>query len=263
MVYRVQFDARTPAPRRERFANWVRGPFVDNVRSFATEMPRDFWRGAENLLAKPFGLERVPEGEAAWYRKFDNPGTFEGYEKPPFTWSQFGRDLAKETNNALWLAGGGPAGGAAATALRATKRPMRQMVGAATQGAFNRWYPAATINRGIETGEYAPAISDTASWGGASSVGRLVPWVGARYSWIPRFAKGATATIGGALAGGIGAFQVSKPFAERFGGDPNDFIVLKGMRYPGNEDLVFNGQEFVFDPPLGKYPEWDRRARRS
>lgn len=268
MVYRVQYDASRDAPRRERFANWVRGPFMDNVRSFSTEMPRDFWRGAENLAAKPFGLERVPEEESSWYRRFDSPTTFDGHVPSPrmweegFDWGNFRRDAAKEANTALWLAAG-PAGGATAFALRAAKRPMRQMVGAATQGAINRWFPAATINRGIDSGEYAPAISDTAGWAGASGVGRLVPWLGARYSWIPKVAKGATATIGGALIGGLGGFQVSKPFAEKFGGDSNDFLVARGFRHPWNEDLVFNGQEFVFDPPPGKYPEWDRLVGRG
>lgn len=265
MVYRVQFDASTPAPRRERFADWVKGPAKDTFKSFVTEMPRDAWWWVSDTLEGRRGRVRVPEGQRKWNYQYDYPWVLAGEPAPqrePFTWEQFRKDMAKDVNNALWLVGGGPVGGATATALRAAKGPIRQMVGAGTQFLINRYYPMQTINAGIDYGEGAPAVADLGSWAGAVGAGRLARWLGYRHPFAKPF-RTTTGTILSALAGGLGGFYASKPLAEQFGGDPNDLIFLRGMRYPGNEDLVFDGQDFVFDPPLGKYPEWDRRAGRS
>lgn len=235
---------------------------ANNVGSFVTDIP-NLWNTSNDFVARSMGLEKNPD--AAWHSRYSSV-------RPEWTgMGDFGRGLgreaARELPRAVSLAVG-PIGGTHALAARAFSRaPALRTAGAYV---FNREFPVRVMQTAVDTGEYAPAIADVAGFGAAMGTARglrrLRPYaqkIPGVAGWPGRIATSTPGMIAGAMGAAFGAYPAIRPIANRFGGDVLD-VPWQGRGKPFDEDYIFDKDgSVVFNPPIGKYPEWDRLNRRG
>lgn len=239
-----------------KFNNWANN-FSD---AFDLSDPQSGWNRTNAYVARNvFNLQPKAE-RASWYSpRYENIP----YEGPRFGeqgyFSQLGKDLASESVTALALAGG-PPGGATAFALRSAARPAAQALRTSGSYLFNRGMPADFIKTGIETGEWAPAAGELGAWSGAIGASRgaqMLPWVlggGKKRALFSMLAAGGL--------GGYGGYAAVRPFQDKLGGSVDALPFIDGRRM-GSSDFVMRNGEFVYDPPFGRYPDYDRYMGRT
>ena len=226
----------------------------DFTKSAVTEGLPNLLPYLDEKVAGGFNMQAVPEDRRTWYNRWE-PAPYEG----PRVWeSEYWKTEFPKIALDATLWGAGSPGGAGAFTIRATKKPLRQLAGALTSNYINRRLPYSYWEDAIDTGNYSAAFADTSALlggvGGARGASMLAANRGRR---IRPFVAGLGA-VAGALGGGYAGHSAVRPFENSLGGNVDDLPFLEGTRLPGNEDYVFGRQgELIFDPPVGKYPEWD------
>jgi hypothetical protein len=220
----------------------------------------------ERKIAESLGMQQVPDERRSWYNRYE-PVSSDGVSFRNIDWRDVGRQTASDIPRALSYSIGAP-GGAGAWATRSVRRPISQLARTGGSYLFNREVPSRIWQDAIQTGEYAPAITDSAAFLGGIGAGRAAAYAlrpaTAAVGRLPRVRRASSTIvpIGAGIVGGIAGWKFSSPFAEGFGGNPDGTAIFEGARLPNDPDWVYdrNGNR-IFDPPIGKYPDWDRYNR--
>jgi len=246
------------------FRRFGRG-VADNFSSFARDLP-NLYATSEEWAGRSVMGGYTKNADASWYNRYSPPARPEWTGAGDFA-RAVGRDTARELPRAVSLAVG-PYGGAHTLAARAFSRaPAIRTIGGYV---FNREFPVRVMQTAIDTGEYAPAIGDVAGFGAAMGTARglrrLRPYaqkVSGVAGWPGRIATSTPGMLAGAMGAAFGAYPAIRPLANKLGGDVLD-VPWQGKGRPFNEDYSFGKDgRLVFDPPIGKYPEWDKLNERG
>ena len=239
-----------------RLEKWVNRAKVGG--QIVTKGGPQAFRAIDNRIGNLMGMQRVEGGP--WYNRWE-PAPYDG---PAIGSQEYWKDIGKNAVFATSMAMG-PVGGPTAAAARAARS--MPTVRNLAQYAFARGFPVSAINQGIDTGNYAPAIADAVGWGtGLATARRVAPWVSrtiGQGGWF-RNKAGQLVNVGAMIGGALAGWQGSSMATDALGMGSAYETPLTGARAFWNEDLVMGPEgAFIFDPPPGKYPEWDRARGRG